>query len=71
MKTKIIELVLPAIINALMAAFPEDQIRKMLDGLIDIVEEKIAESDSRIDDAALPLIKLVREFFNIPDYKDI
>lgn len=71
MKAKIIEMVLPTIISALLSAFPEDQVRRWLDSLIDIVEEKIKESDSKVDDALLPILKLLRSMFNIPDYEDV
>ncbi len=70
MKAKIIEMILPSIVNALLMAFPDEQIKRWLDGLIDIIEEKISESDSRVDDAMLPVLKALRGIFNIPDYED-
>jgi len=38
-----------------------------IDGVLDKVEDHIAETDNKVDDAVLPFIQSFRDAFNIPD----
>lgn len=70
MKEKLLQLMLPHIIDALLSAFDADHLKRMLDQAIDTLEDKIEFSDSKIDDSVLPIIRMIRTVFDIPDYPD-
>ena len=64
MKTKILMFVLEQLFGLL----TPELLTEGVDKVLDFFEEKIAESETKIDDRiALPLIAMVREAFNIPD----
>ena len=45
-----------------------DVLKKVVDMGLDIVEDKVAQTPNKIDDAiVLPLCKKIREAFDIPD----
>ena len=45
-----------------------DVLKKVVDVGLDIVEDKVAQTPNKIDDAiVLPLCKKIREAFDIPD----
>ena len=67
---KVIGYILPQLINILLAAFPEETIKRALDSVIDALENQIARSETKVDDMALPVIKMLRGVFSIPDYQD-
>lgn len=70
MKEAILKIILPQLINALILAFPEKTIKKALDSAIDAIENQIAKSETQVDDMALPVIKVIRSMFDIPDLPD-
>lgn len=54
--------------NTILAHYGEEEVKEIIDGAIDIVEEKIEASETKIDDwAILPPIKALRAYFDIPD----
>ncbi len=45
-----------------------DVLKKVIDTGLDVVEDKVAQTPNKIDDAiVLPLCKKIREAFDIPD----
>lgn len=71
MRENLIRYFLPVIIKAVLNSFSIEQIKLWLDAQIDTLEEYIAASPSSVDDAFLPVIKVVRETFDLPDMEDI
>ena len=62
--TQVVNLLLPT----LLAMVPDDIMQKGLDKLLDTVEDAIANSPSKVDDAlVLPLIAALRVKFKIAD----
>lgn len=56
------------VMNALISLLPEDIVKKGLDDLLDVVEDAVAKSDNKVDDAiVLPLIGVLRKSLDIPD----
>lgn len=59
---------LRTLMSLIIARLDPETMRKIVDGFLDRIEGAIDESESQADDQVLlPLIKLVREAFNIPD----
>ena len=61
-----------AIVNAmlptLMALIPDDIMQTALDKLLDTVEDAIAKSETKVDDAlVLPLLAALRQKLDVPD----
>jgi len=55
-------------ISLLLGMLTPDMLKSVVDAILDIVEDKVADSSNTIDDAlVLPLCGLIRETFNIPD----
>jgi hypothetical protein len=67
MRDRIIFMVLPALVEAFLAKFDDQALKLKLDEWIDLLEDRIAESPSEIDDALLPVVHTIRMVFNIPD----
>lgn len=64
MKEKLIGQLVSLLIGMLSPA----TLKKAVDGLLDIIEDAVQQSETTVDDAiVLPLVSLVRESFNIPD----
>ena len=62
--TQIINLLMPT----LLALIPDDIMRIALDKLIDSIEDAIAQSETRIDDAlVLPILSALRVKLQVPD----
>lgn len=60
--------ILLPIIEAVLGMLTPDLLRDVLDKLFDAVEDAIANSETKLDDAVLlPLITTARAAFNIPD----
>ena len=58
-------------IAILISALKPEMLRRAVDGLLDVAETAIAESETKIDDTVLlPLIELIRRTFNVPDNDD-
>jgi len=52
----------------LLRLIDEDTLKKAVDALLDVIEDKVNESKTQIDNiTVLPLCKLIRNTFNIPD----
>jgi len=52
----------------LLKTYGEEDVKEFLDALIDKVEERIEESETKLDDwALLPPIAAIREYFDLPD----
>lgn len=56
-----------SLITALIKLIPEDIVRSSLDKFLDVVEDKIAASPSKVDDMALPLIAVLRKQIGIEE----
>ena len=62
--TQIINLLMPT----LLALSPDDIMKIALDKLIDSIEDAIAQSETRIDDAlVLPILSALRVKLQVPD----
>ena len=62
--TQIINLLMPT----LLALIPDDIMKIALDKLIDSIEDAIAQSETRIDDAlVLPILSALRVKLQVPD----
>lgn len=70
MKNKIVEMVMPIFVNALLKSFSKDEIKVTLDNLIDRLEEYIQTTETKVDDGLLPIVYFVRNIFDIPDLPD-
>lgn len=70
MKNKIVEMVMPIFVNALLKSFSKDEIKRTLDDLIDRLEEYIRSTETKVDDGLLPIVYFVRNIFDIPDLPD-
>ncbi len=61
---QIIEMVL----NTLLALLPKDKAKEAIDGLIDKLEDAVVKSAGKWDDVlVLPVLKKLRDTFDIPD----
>lgn len=69
-KKTILEMLLPTLVNALLSTFDMDEIKRELDRFIDRIENRITLSETKADDALLPVLYLIRNAFDIPDYPD-
>jgi hypothetical protein len=67
MRNKILQLVLPTLIDIMLKSFPEATIKQYLDDLIDLLEVRIEQSRNEIDNLFLPVLVAVRQIFDIPD----
>lgn len=70
MKKSMIVYIITTLINNFVKSLEVKDLQKFLDNLIDSVEDTIANSENKLDDALLPGLRLVRELFNIPDFPD-
>lgn len=62
------EKILITLITQLFKLITPEMLKKAVDSLLDKIEDEINESETKIDDATLlPLIKLIRTTFDIPD----
>lgn len=62
--TQIINLLMPT----LLALIPDDIMKIALDKLIDSIEDAIAQSETRVDDAlVLPILSALRIKLQVPD----
>lgn len=70
MKNKLITMLLPLFVDALLKSFDVETIKRTLDRLIDQLEDHILLSETKVDDVLLPAIYMLRNIFDIPDYLD-
>jgi hypothetical protein len=57
-----------ALIAVLLQRFPKDVVKGILDKLLDEIEDMVAASPNQYDDMIVtPLIKALRDYFDIPD----
>lgn len=70
MKKLIVNWFLPIIIDTIIQTFTTEQIKRWLDTQIDSLENYIDSSPTPLDDKFLPIIKMIREAVDIPDYED-
>lgn len=70
MKKSMIVYIITTLINNFVKSLDVKDLQQFLDNLIDSVEDTIANSENKLDDALLPGLRLVRELFNIPDFPD-
>ncbi len=64
---KLLTYLLPALLKAL----KPEMLQSVVDTLLDKVEKLVEESPNKIDDLiVLPLVKIIRDTFNIPDNDD-
>lgn len=56
------------LVPMLLGLLSPDMLKKGMDALLDVIENSVASSNNKIDDAiVLPLCKLIRDTFNIED----
>lgn len=69
-KIYIMQKVIEIIFGQLIGALDPETVKDVIDGVLDKIENKVADSSNKIDDATvLPLIKLLRSIANIDDLK--
>jgi hypothetical protein len=60
--------VLVKIVGLFLSFVDESVLRKFADMVLDFIEDAVADSENEIDDTlVLPLCKMIRKTFNIPD----
>lgn len=68
MNSKVMANLIGRLVSALIAMLPKDIAKKAVDALLDKIEDAVVASSSPIDDKiVLPLCKLIRNTFDIPD----
>lgn len=61
-------IMLKALMSIVVKTLSEELLKKLADKIIDFVEDAVIDSDNKIDDAVvLPILKQVREAFDIKD----
>jgi len=56
------------IIELVLSLLSAEQFKKVVDAMLDKIEDSVTESSNTIDDAiVLPLCKKVRDLLNVPD----
>lgn len=59
---------LPSIMETVLKLLPEDVIKEGIDAFFDKIEDRVAASDTPIDDAiVLPVMKRLRAALDVPD----
>ncbi|HED37158.1 MAG TPA: hypothetical protein ENI76_02785 [Ignavibacteria bacterium] len=58
---------LPMLLGQLLKLLTPDLMKYLADKVLDAIEGAIEKSETKVDDAFLPLILIIREAFNIPD----
>ena len=62
------EIIIQQAVTALLNALPPEVLAEGADRLLDLVENLIEQSETRVDDTiVLPLLRLLRTAFSIPD----
>jgi len=70
-KRQLVQLILTRIVSELIEKLDEDILKGFLDRLLDWLENLIKSTDTKLDDVTLlPLLKHVRDAFEIPDNDD-
>lgn len=68
MQGLILKILLPIIMGMLEDLLTMGNLQKYGDKLFDFIEDAVADSETKIDDATvLPVIKMLRRTLNIPD----
>ena len=63
-----LESLIAAFFAVLVARFPKEDVKELLDGMFDLVEDKIAATPNKWDDRIIqPAINIVRDYLDIPD----
>lgn len=63
-----VENILKALIPFILSMLTKEQLKKFADMALDFVEDAVQSSENTIDDViALPIIKRLRDTFDIPD----
>lgn len=56
------------LVSVLLTMLTPTALKNIVDGVLDMIEDAVAASESEIDDAIIgPLIKTIRAAFDIPD----
>ena len=55
------------LLSALLTQLDSKLIKGFIDAGLDKVEDMIAESETKVDDVALPLLARIRDIFDVPD----
>lgn len=62
------EMLIKQAVTMLLTMLSPDILRKAIDGVLDVVEEAIAKSETTVDDnIILPVIEIIRNTFDIQD----
>jgi len=62
---------LPSIMGTLLELLPESVVQDGLDALFDTIEDRVAATDTEVDDLiVLPVIRRLRAALNVPDGDD-
>lgn len=69
-KNRIIDYVVSQVIANFLKSLNPEELRVVLDTLVDKIEDVVEHSDNKFDDNLLPILDFVRDFFNIPDLPD-
>lgn len=55
------------LIKSLLALVTPELLKTMVDAMLDVVEDYVENSPNKVDDAILPVVKMIRMTFDIPD----
>lgn len=62
------QMLMQTLMQVVMMFASKEVMTAAVDGFLDVVEDAVAKSDNKIDDIiVLPVVKQVREVFNVPD----
>lgn len=62
------EMLITQLVSILTSMLTPEMLRKAVDGILDVIEEAVKESKTKIDDTVvMPLVVAVRSAFDIPD----
>lgn len=70
MKEQILSFVVSKLITGFLAKLDPDSLMVQLDILIDSVEDHVLTTPNKFDDELLPVLKFVRDLFQITDLPD-
>lgn len=67
MKEKILSYFITTVVKTFLSSLTPQQIKRELDKLLDRIEDLVQDSENQLDDSLLPVLRFVRDVFDVPD----